>query len=102
MDQAITIFRCLELDDFGAVLIPDGHAGITGNATDVHDPLAIDGHVVDEEERRALELGAADNMKRVRLETSEDLDYFNTEKRHSPWTIEPFTERKTIWHPSGA
>jgi hypothetical protein len=31
-----------------------------------------------------------------------DIDYFNTEKRHSPWTIEPFTEMKTIWHPSGA
>ena len=41
-------------------------------------------------------------MKRVRLETAEDLDYFDTEARHSPWTIEPFTEFKTIWHPSGA
>ena len=69
---------------------------------DHRDIDAIGGHVVDEGDRRTLELGAADNMKRVRLETAEDLDYFDTEARHSPWTIEPFTEFKTIWHPSGA
>lgn len=63
---------------------------------------AIGGHVVDEHERRTLELGAADNMKRVRLETADDLDYFDTDARHSPWLIEPFTETKTLWHPSGA
>lgn len=91
----------------------DVPAGVVNVLTGLHEELigefaahrdidAIGGHVVDEEERRTLELGAADNMKRVRLETCEDLDYFNNEKRHSPWTIEPFTEMKTIWHPSGA
>ncbi len=91
----------------------DVPGGVVNIITGLHDELvpefanhrdidAIGGHVVDEDERRTLELGAADNMKRVRLETSEDLDYFDTDVRHSPWTIEPFTEMKTIWHPSGA
>ena len=91
----------------------DVPGGVVNIITGLHEELvpefanhrdidAIGGHVVDEDERRTLELGAADNMKRVRLETSEDLDYFDAETRHSPWTIEPFTEMKTIWHPSGA
>ena len=91
----------------------DVPGGVVNILTGLHEELvpeyashrdidAIGGHVVDEQERRTLELGAADNMKRVRLETDEDLDYFDTEARHSPWTIEPFTEFKTIWHPSGA
>lgn len=63
---------------------------------------AISGHVVKKSDRTTLELGAADNMKRVRLETSKIIDYYDTDTRHSPWTIEPFTEYKTIWHPSGA
>ena len=61
---------------------------------------AIGGCVETDEERRELELGAADNLKRVRLSMSADLDHFDHEDRHSPWTIEPFTDLKTIWHPS--
>jgi acyl-CoA reductase-like NAD-dependent aldehyde dehydrogenase len=69
---------------------------------DHRDIDAIGGAAETAEERRLLELGAADNMKRVRLETVGDDDYFDDNARHSPWTIEPFTEMKTIWHPSGA
>jgi acyl-CoA reductase-like NAD-dependent aldehyde dehydrogenase len=69
---------------------------------DHRDIDAIGGAAETAEERRLLELGAADNMKRVRLETVGDGDYFDDDTRHSPWTIEPFTEMKTIWHPSGS
>jgi len=69
---------------------------------DHRDIDAIGGAAETAKERRLLELGAADNMKRVRLETVGDGDYFDDDTRHSPWTIEPFTEMKTIWHPSGS
>ena len=69
---------------------------------DHRDIDAIGGAAETAEERRLLELGAADNMKRVRLETVGDGDYFDDDARHSPWAIEPFTEMKTIWHPSGS
>ena len=69
---------------------------------DHRDIDAIAGVAEDRDERRLLELGAADNMKRVRLEHAADIDYHDDDARHSPWTIEPFTEMKTIWHPSGS
>lgn len=53
---------------------------------------------VSAEQRRALELGAAENLKRVRvLEIEGDW----TEPRwDSPDGIEAFVEIKTLWHPS--
>ena len=63
---------------------------------------AVGGAFESAEERRTLELGAADNMKRVRLLDATTTDWNDDEARHSPWTIEPFTELKTIWHPSGS
>ena len=47
----------------------------------------------------ALREGAAENLKRV---TVRDLDAgsFTEDECESPWWIEPFTESKTIWHPS--
>lgn len=61
---------------------------------------AIGGCVESDEERRELELGAADNMKRVKVARADAVDHFDHDARQSPWTIEPFTELKTIWHPS--
>jgi len=46
------------------------------------------------EERKTLEAGAAENLKRVRV--SDDAPAAD------PWAIEPFIEIKTIWHPSSA
>ena len=60
----------------------------------------IGGCVESDEERRELELGAADNMKRVKVARADAVDHFDHDARQSPWTIEPFTELKTIWHPS--
>ena len=63
---------------------------------------AVGGAYESADERRTLELGAADNMKRVRLLDASDTDWADEDARHAPWTIEPFTELKTIWHPSGS
>lgn len=63
---------------------------------------AIGGAFETAEERRLLELGAAENLKRVRLCDARTVDWNDETERHSPWTIEPFTEMKTIWHPSGS
>ncbi len=62
---------------------------------------AIGGCFESREERIVLESGAAENLKRVRLLDSGEADWADAESMESPWTIEPFTEMKTIWHPSG-
>ncbi len=63
---------------------------------------AVGGAFESADERRTLELGAADNLKRVRLLDASSTDWDDDDARHAPWTIEPFTEMKTIWHPSGS
>ena len=63
---------------------------------------AIGGVFESFEERKTLESGAADDLKRVRLLDANQIDWKDSAERESPWTIEPFTEMKTIWHPSGA
>lgn len=62
---------------------------------------AVGGAFESADERRTLEMGAADNLKRVRLLDAMATDWHDEAARHAPWTIEPFTEMKTIWHPSG-
>ena len=53
------------------------------------------------DEKRALELGAAENLKRVHVLTlDEEQDWYDAAERESPDTIESFVEIKTIWHPS--
>jgi len=48
---------------------------------------------------KALQLGAAENLKRVKLFELADLLAESTSC--SPWMIEPFIESKTVWHPTG-
>jgi len=50
--------------------------------------------------RKALELGAAENVKRVIVRDVEN--FFDDDACTSPWWIEPFVEMKTIWHPSAS
>lgn len=51
------------------------------------------------DQRRTLETGAAENLKRVRvLEAPE----WSDDVCESPGWIEPFVDFKTIWHPSSA
>ncbi len=50
--------------------------------------------------RRILQLGSADNLKRVHHAKRAMDDWFDSDACESPWEIEPFVEMKTIWHPS--
>lgn len=57
---------------------------------------------VTDDEARALRLGAAENVKRVRVRRLAPDEWLDPEACQNPWWIEPFVEMKTIWHPSGA
>ena len=35
------------------------------------------------------------------MRTLDDDEWYDPRATESPWTIEPFVEMKTIWHPSG-
>ena len=70
-----------------------GHRGIHGIS-------ATNGDV---DQARTLQLGAAENIKRVSLLKPDGAAWWrNADVCTSPWTIEPFVEMKTIWHPAGA
>ncbi len=51
------------------------------------------------EERRQLELGAAENLKRVKVQEVVGEGWYQRRDCHSPYWIEPFVEMKTLWHP---
>ena len=46
--------------------------------------------------------GTAENIKRVRVEQRSADDWYDADVCESPWTIEPFVDMKTIWHPSAS
>jgi acyl-CoA reductase-like NAD-dependent aldehyde dehydrogenase len=60
---------------------------------------AVSAATGDAKEARLLELGAAENLKRVRIVADEKPDWENDDRFAGPWSIEPFVEMKTIWHP---
>ncbi|MHC5001752.1 MAG: aldehyde dehydrogenase family protein [Planctomycetota bacterium] len=49
---------------------------------------------------RTLRLGAAENVKRVHVVRRTARAWYEADECESPWTIEPFVEFKTVWHPS--
>ncbi len=49
---------------------------------------------------KTLRLGAAENVKRVNVQSLTDEQWFDADASESPWSIEPFVDFKTIWHPS--
>ena len=57
--------------------------------------------VVSAEERKALELGAAESVKRTRLVGPDDIDWFS-DSAQSLYAIRDTLEFKTTWHPVGA
>ncbi len=65
---------------------------------------AIHAAGVTPDQAKALEEGAAENLKHVivRGTPSRPVDWSDVEACHSPAWIEPFIEFKTIWHPSAA
>jgi acyl-CoA reductase-like NAD-dependent aldehyde dehydrogenase len=58
--------------------------------------------VVNQEEKKQLQLGAAESIKRVRARKREDGLDWTAEKSQSVYEIRDFIEFKTTWHPIGA
>lgn len=62
--------------------------------------IAVSAANLDDDARRTLRRGAAENVKRVHIIRREGKAWHDADACESPWTIEPFVEHKTIWHPS--
>ena len=58
--------------------------------------------VVGADDRKALKLGAAESVKRVKLHAAEEPADWFSEKAQSLYEIRDFVEFKTTWHPIGA
>lgn len=94
-----------------AIATSDTPAGVINILTGFRDELvphfashreiaAIHAAGVSPEQHKTLELGAAENLKRVTVR--ETPDWFDDNTCEGPNWIEPFIEFKTIWHPSSA
>ncbi len=94
-----------------AIATSDMPAGVINILTGFRDELtphfanhreiaAIHAAGVTAEQRKTLDLGAAENLKRVTVRDA--IDWFDDNTCESPNWIEPFVEYKTIWHPSSA
>ena len=101
---AITLGELLAVSD-----LPGGVVNIlTGFRKELVPTFATHTHirglsaVVNQEEKKQLQLGAAESIKRVRARKREDrLDWF-AGKSQSVYEIRDFVEFKTTWHPIGA
>jgi aldehyde dehydrogenase (NAD+) len=58
--------------------------------------------VVDQDEKKQLQLGAAESIKRVRARKRDDDFDWTSEKIQNVYEIRDFIEFKTTWHPIGA
>ena len=58
--------------------------------------------VVSQEEKKQLQLGAAESIKRVRARKRDDALDWTAAKSQSVYEIRDFVEFKTTWHPIGA
>ena len=67
-----------------------------------HTHLRAIGGVASADDRKALKLGAADSVKRVKLhKTEEPVDWFSAQAQ-SLYEVRDHLEFKTTWHPIGA
>src|SRR3954469_18059578 len=57
--------------------------------------------VVDQDEKKQLQLGAAESIKRVRARKRDDIDWLDA-RMQGAYEIRDFIEFKTTWHPIGA
>ena len=88
--------------------VPPGVVNIlTGKRQELLEPLArhrdvdaISAANLPKAQATILKAGAAENLKRVRVDRFSDEQWMNPDACESPWMIEPFVELKTIWHPS--
>jgi aldehyde dehydrogenase (NAD+) len=58
--------------------------------------------IVNQEEKKQLELGAAESIKRVRARKRDDEFDWSDAHSQSVYEIRDFIEFKTTWHPIGA
>ena len=67
-----------------------------------HTHLRAIAGVANAEERKALKLGAADSVKRVKLAKAEEPADWYSDKAQSLYELRDHLEFKTTWHPIGA
>lgn len=67
-----------------------------------HTHLRAIAGVANAEDRKAIKLGAADSVKRVKLHAAEEPVDWLSEKAQGLYEIRDFVEFKTTWHPIGA
>ena len=67
-----------------------------------HTHLRAIAGVANAEERKALKLGAADSVKRVKLAKAEEPVDWYSDKAQSLYALRDHLEFKTTWHPIGA
>lgn len=67
-----------------------------------HTHLRAIAGVVSADERKAIKLGAAESVKRVKLHQAEEPADWLSEKAQSLYDVRDFLEFKTTWHPIGA
>lgn len=99
---AVSLMEILATSDVppGVVNILTGQKGELLSHVSAHREIhAVSAATGDAKEARLLQLGAADNLKRVRVTTDADPDWEDDDRFAGPWSIEPFVEMKTIWHP---
>jgi hypothetical protein len=58
--------------------------------------------VANAEERKAIDLGAAESVKRVRYAAAAPEEAWLADEAQSLYAIRDFVEFKTTWHPVGA
>ncbi|MBX3737677.1 MAG: aldehyde dehydrogenase family protein [Candidatus Didemnitutus sp.] len=81
---------------------------LTGFRKEIVPTMATHAHlralagVANAEERKALKLGAAESVKRVKLHAAEDKTDWFSDRAQSLYEIRDFVEFKTTWHPVGA
>jgi aldehyde dehydrogenase (NAD+) len=63
---------------------------------------ALDAVVRDEADAKALGLGCAESVKRLKARPAAGLDWFDAAAHESAYAIRDFVEFKTVWHPVGA
>lgn len=100
---AVSLMEILATSDVpaGVVNVLTGQRGELLSHVSSHREInAICAATSDAKEIRTLELGAAENLKRVRIERDPKPDWSDDDRFAGPWSIEPFVEMKTIWHPS--
>ncbi len=102
---SIVLGEILAVSDLpgGVVNLLTGYRRETLPTFATHEHLrALDAVITSPEEAKALGLGAAESVKRVRLREAATLDWLDESAHENVYAIRDFVEFKTTWHPIGA